>query len=328
MKLKKIMKSTFAVAMTLVVSLSTLNTGKIDAQAASSCVGIKCYNVQDNGGKGDATMLNCGNNRYILVDCGSAKDVDHLLTRIKKTCNKGGYSKNKNKIYISALILTHNHIDHMGGLEALLSDTAIHVGKIYYNKIAASEKGIEHKKTIKNLAKAHSVPTEAVSTKQILHIDPNNGEDVATNTAITVYGPAKDFTENKKEHLITAENNSSIIVDIHGKYDAILLGDLMLDGLEASIITYKSNKEIFKANYDLCKFGHHGMRRTYDQNEIGYYNGFIHAENYVFTASTEEAQKLENKYSGSSYYKNYSEIIPAGLNGKTHYQTFSWGNWK
>lgn len=310
MNLKKMMKITMTVAMTFAVSFSSLHAGKIHAQAATSCVGIKCYNVQDNFGKGDATMINCGNNRYILVDCGSEKDSEHLLKRIGKTCKTGGYENDAEKVYIPALILTHNHNDHMGGLETILKNT--HVGKIYYNKIAVSKGAIKRKKTIKNLAKKYSVPTQAVSTKQILHIDPSTGNDGSKDNTVTVYGPAKDFTKNTANAddnvKVQAENNSSMIVDIHGGYNAILLGDLLPDGLAASIKAYKSNKDIFKANYNLCKFGHHGLRVKYHASEIKNYNTYINAKNYVFTATFKEAKAADERKNGeASCYSNLSK---------------------
>ncbi len=72
-------------------------------------------------GEGAATLIETGNNKHILVDCGN------LITgaRVLDFCRQGGIRE------LDVLIITHPHADHMGGVFQLLSE--LKIKRVYDN---------------------------------------------------------------------------------------------------------------------------------------------------------------------------------------------------
>lgn len=68
-----------------------------------------------NVGEGSATLIETEDNKYILIDCGN------VITgaRVLDICRRAGIKE------LEALIITHPHADHMGGVFQLLSELVI-----------------------------------------------------------------------------------------------------------------------------------------------------------------------------------------------------------
>ena len=66
-------------------------------------------------GEGSATLIVTGDNRHILIDCGN------VITgaRVLDFCRRAGIRE------LDALVITHPHADHMGGVFQLLSELSI-----------------------------------------------------------------------------------------------------------------------------------------------------------------------------------------------------------
>ena len=75
-----------------------------------------------NTGRSDCILLQSGD-RFALVDCGDAEHAKHTARYLKETA--GG------KINLDFIVITHLHSGHVGGLETLLDDGDITIGKIY-----------------------------------------------------------------------------------------------------------------------------------------------------------------------------------------------------
>ena len=75
-----------------------------------------------NTGRSDCILLQSGD-RFALVDCGDAEHAKHTAQYLKETA--GG------KINLDFVAITHLHSGHVGGLETLLDDGDITIGKIY-----------------------------------------------------------------------------------------------------------------------------------------------------------------------------------------------------
>jgi competence protein ComEC len=72
-------------------------------------------------GEGSATLIETENNKHILIDCGN------VITgaRVLDFCRRAGIKE------LDALIITHPHADHMGGVFQLLSE--LNIKRVYDN---------------------------------------------------------------------------------------------------------------------------------------------------------------------------------------------------
>ena len=75
-----------------------------------------------NTGRSDCILLQ-SESKFALVDCGDAEHAKHTARYLKETA--GG------KINLDFIAITHLHSGHVGGLETLLDDGDITIGKIY-----------------------------------------------------------------------------------------------------------------------------------------------------------------------------------------------------
>lgn len=264
------LKKLLCMIMTVIVLCSVY---QMDTQAAS--VNTKFYFIDVatgiDAGKGDATLIDC-NGKYVLVDCGTSDSYQKLHSSLTDYC-----TKKSGKVIIEALIITHNHLDHMGAIEKLFKASDITVKKVYYTSIGSDN----HISTIKA-----AVPSDKRKTIQVGQI-----QTLTFNaTQINIYGPAKDFTNDDSIDFTTAVNNSSMMVQVSGSISGLILGDLHHKGLIQAQEVYGYTGVLKSGNnYDVCKFGHHGLRRTTESkviSECNLYKDLINANSYVMTAST------------------------------------------
>lgn len=75
-----------------------------------------------NTGRSDCILIQSGNH-FALIDCGDAEHAKHTARYLKETA--GG------RIDLEFVAVTHLHSGHVGGLETLLDDGDITIGKIY-----------------------------------------------------------------------------------------------------------------------------------------------------------------------------------------------------
>lgn len=347
--MRKKFKKWIAITLILLTILAGVNVNAfIEVKASSeSSIGVASFNcgaysTQANS-KGDASIIDCGDNTYVLVDCGPNGSYQGLKDYMTRNCARRTDSKYKGKIYLNAVIISHNHADHMNALNKLLKDADFYVAKIYYCNAGKSEL----RSNLRRWATESGTEYECVSAGTM--VKKWYGEAV-----IRIFGPSKTATAkypnwmNKDglERMGNSENNCSMVVTASARDDsfsAIFLGDLGVNGLKYALGDKYIRKNengvpqeysICKENqgFDFCKFGHHGQRRSDDyakssNEEVQLYNQKIHATKYVFTTTIEHLDEIdrlgtENMGSALTNYEYLTEKLVNKNQGKAKVYIF------
>ena len=176
-------------------------------------------------GQGDAILVREGA-RALLVDCGPDDSVAQALQR-------------QNVRTLDALLLTHQHDDHYGGLKALAS--SVRPKKIYVAKGVASALSPE----LASLIDEVGCPVEEVSYKDQISLG---------SWTLEVLWPQEpvDGTENEHSLCLKVSCAQGLV--------ALLTGDAEQDEL-AQIID-----EV--GNVDFLKLGHHGSAVSLSPEEV------------------------------------------------------------
>ena len=263
---------------------------KINAASENS---VKYYFIDVTGscGKGDATLIRYndhGTLHFVLVDCGPEKDYSTLKNALSSCI-----PQTNGKIVLDAVIITHDHTDHAGALKNLCHDT----GKINKDNIAVVVKNVYCSQIDKNTI-ANKIETEKTNIPQTI-VSTGKTIELGECTGITIFGSAKKSNN---------ANQDSMTVEVVGKTTALIFGDQTYDGLNATIKKYKN--KFSESSYDVCKFGHHGLRtkeETSDLNdECNLYNKYIKAKYYIMTTTRD---KIESKSALDNNYKTIKKTL-------------------
>ena len=101
--------------------------------ASQGCLSVDYIDVvNSNAESGDASLISY-NNKYVLIDGGkSSAYIDKLKKFLVSVCNP-----TNGKIVLEAVIVSHNHSDHYGGIVKLLKDTnTFKVKKVIKSNVA------------------------------------------------------------------------------------------------------------------------------------------------------------------------------------------------
>jgi beta-lactamase superfamily II metal-dependent hydrolase len=172
-------------------------------------------------GQADAVLIKLGH-RAVLVDASRGDDIVRYLE------DEGVDS-------LVAAIVSHNHDDHIGGMDAVLADypTALYLGN-------------GRKAENQNSLNVESI----LAGKQIAHPPPPWGPIQLGDIRITVF-PSSLPPDERRE----AENNRSLGVLVErGKFKALMTGDSQEEELDGWLRTRRV------PDVDVLKAAHHGSR--------------------------------------------------------------------
>ncbi|MGA4508491.1 ComEC/Rec2 family competence protein [Propionibacteriaceae bacterium G1746] len=182
-------------------------------------------------GQGDATVLNAGSGRAVLVDVGpEAGPVNSCLASL-------GVRE------LVAVVLTHNHADHIGGLAGVLGNRR--AGMILHNPLL--EPAFAHQQVVA-LAAREQVPMRAAAAGLVV--------EVGTVHLRVVHAGAPAGSGGTAAGESSAENDSSIVLLARvGKTRVLLPGDV--EPLAQQVVM--STSPDLRA--DVIKMPHHGSSR-------------------------------------------------------------------
>ncbi len=187
------------------------------AAPANAALGITVLDV----GQGDAIVLSSGG-QYMLVDAGENGCGDDVVN----------YLKSRGVQRLAAVVGTHPHSDHIGGLDDVLD--AIPVGKLYLSPRTADTETYED-------------ALDAAARRGLTATAPAPGDKFTLGEAeLTFLWPPKEYKSNEV-------NDWSLVLRVTAAgYSALLCGDIEEDAERALLDSGAA------LGCDVLKVAHHG----------------------------------------------------------------------
>ena len=211
----------------LILALSVLLCGCAEILPPEPTVSGKGLTVQFiDVGQADCALLSC-DGEYLLIDGGNRDDSQLVVSFLEQQ----GVQE------LAAVVCTHAHEDHVGGLPAVL---AVYPTKAVYAPTKTYSSNIFDKFVY-------------YTDQQGLDITiPAPGDRFSLGQAeITVLGPVKSYAET---------NNTSIVLMVtYGETDFLFTGDMETDA-ENDMLDYWEGRVDWQA--DVLKVGHHGSNTS------------------------------------------------------------------
>ncbi|HEX9937143.1 MAG TPA: DNA internalization-related competence protein ComEC/Rec2 [Longimicrobium sp.] len=185
-------------------------------------------------GQGDAVAIETPAGRWLLVDAGPAEEgFDAGRRRVLPWLRAQGATR------VEALVLTHPHLDHVGGAPAVLRE--IPVGRVIEPGMAF---GTPVYQEVLHAARARRVPWNAARQGRVLRID---------GVELEFLWPTADVLDAPED-----PNDISAVVQLrYGEFSALLTGDAP-EFVERALVGRYGER----LRSQLVKAGHHGSRTS------------------------------------------------------------------
>ena len=243
--------------------------------------------VQLDVGQGDAAVFHLPRGKTVLVDGGPVSTTFNAGERIIAP-----YLHHRGIRTLDAVILTHAHSDHVGGLAAVLESFQVH-------KVILSDSS-SHSPIFKNfldVARKRRIPTQMITAPDSLVLE-----------GVIFYLISPDSLMAQDDN----PNNQSVVTLIcHGKDRILLTGDAEVEAETHMIHT------IHPLHTDLMKVGHHGSytasSEAFIQNvkpkaviiSVGEKNRFGHPSAEILKRyETHGVQVLRTDHEGAVIYQS------------------------
>ena len=289
--------------------LSGCNTQAAGNQTKDDDLKISLLNI----GQGDAILIRT-KEQTILFDTANSSEHARFVSELEK------FSVTK----IDKLILTHPHVDHIGGAAMLIKPNKkqleaypylkkISVAEVYDNDVPytsgayknyikfAEEKGISHQslKVGDTLNFGGGVKFKVLFPTAEYIAEKN--KRMAEN-----YDEAKAIDKNGKRDRTYVMNNSSIVGKLTYKdFSMMFTGDCEKES-EAKIL---ADNDAATLKCDILKSGHHGRNTSSSKNFVAAIN-----PSYVLISSGDNDEN--NGYKGSPHRKVLEIYLAQGIDAK------------
>lgn len=192
-------------------------------------------------GQGDASLIRTPNNKYLLIDAGVwSPGYDSGKSVIVP------YLKSKGIHTLDAVVLSHPHADHIGGILTLLETVEIDT---IYNSGFEYDSNLFHR--YQELAKEKEVPVRPVHAGEMITIDP----------ALLVMVTGPDGTVRNSD-----PNQHSVVLNVvYGETGFLFTGDAGEAEEEHLVHNYEDLLDT-----DFLKVGHHGSRTSSYESFLNY----------------------------------------------------------
>ena len=153
---------------------------------------------------------------------------------------------------IEALVATHPHVDHVGGLTKVLKKFDVETiwinGSSYIDHLPPMARmEIKINKDFNKAAKAEGVPIHVVRKGQTIDVD---------SLSFSVFHPDVLFPYNTKRLKYVENNNSIVLKLIYGDISFLFTGDALVEA-EQRMLDAKLD-----VRADILKVGHHGSENA------------------------------------------------------------------
>lgn len=177
-------------------------------------------------GQGDGIILKMPNGKFIVVDCNSGHGDEMAKLLHELNCKE-----------IEAIVLSHPHADHIGGLGYLLKNFPVK---------SVFDPGYPH------TTKMYKRLLLEIEKSNADYFMPTTGDTIAWDTRVQVL--VLNASSDKSRHT----NNSSIVLLLrYSEWGVILTGDAEKE-VEHDIVNNFSGL----IDIDILKVGHHGSRSS------------------------------------------------------------------
>ncbi len=195
------------------------------SQKPSTNLSLKVLDI----GQGDSIYIRTPNQEDILIDAGPD---DRVVSQLGQAMPMGDRT-------IELFIVSHNHLDHIGGLKALLEQFTIK--EIWLSgAVHTTDQYLEMLQLIKDRA----IPTS---------IRKAGDQFISGETDLTVLHPIEDMTGQLPDD----QHDATVVTKLsYHRFCAILTGDINT-GHEESIIEVAKQLDI-SLNCPVLKIAHHG----------------------------------------------------------------------
>ncbi len=243
-------------------------------------------------GQGDAVHIQTPSEKHILVDVGRWNPGYDSGSRVITP-----YLKHRGVETVDAVILSHPHADHIGGIESVMNE--FKVLNIY-------QSSYEYESQLYNnyVRKADSL---GISVQNVYAGDLI---DIESNLRLYVLGPLE------KETKPSNPNNYSVVVKIvYGDQSILLTGDAESQQ-ELDLVTYYG--DFLRSN--LYKMGHHGSRTSSTKTFIEHVEPEISVASLAFRNRfrhpNRDAVSRVSTYSEENYFTSLEGAVVFKSNGK------------
>jgi competence protein ComEC len=178
-------------------------------------------------GQGDAVFIRSEEGNTMLIDGGENYEVDRALNQemFFPFC------------HLDYLLVTHPHLDHIGGLEKILKRCL--VGTVMFNDVSTTSAALDR---FRQIIKKNNV------------INTYSGDEFSFGRGkIKILWPSQELTHSGIKNL----NNISTVVFLdYGDFEGLFLGDLQDEG--QADLDLSGIRSLIDGSLDVLKVAHHG----------------------------------------------------------------------